>query len=221
MNQKTAKTALAIRGPGDFAQAFAVSRETLDRLVRYETLLKTWQKTINLVAPGTLPDIWQRHFADSAQLDALAPASAKTWRDLGSGAGFPGLVIAILRAELGQTRVRLVESDARKAAFLREVARATGITVDIVAARIESYANSATVQPSDVVSARALAPLTKLLGLAQPFFGPDTVGVFPKGRDLAAELDQAREKWSFTCVVEPSRTDSEAGIAVITQLSAR
>ena len=218
---KASNTQLNIRGPEDFARAFGVSRETLDRLARYESLLKTWQNTINLVAPSTLDHVWQRHFADSAQLDALAPAAAKTWLDLGSGAGFPGLVIAILRAELGETRVRLVESDARKAAFLREVARTAGIAVDIVATRIESAANSDTVRVSDVVSARALAPLTKLLGLAQPFFGPETVGIFPKGRDLAAELDQAREKWSFACVVEPSRTDSEAGMAVITELSAR
>ena len=115
-----------VRGPKDFSDAFAVSRETLARLETYEAKLKQWQKTINLVAPSTLDEVWQRHFADSAQLWALAPPAAKHWLDVGSGAGFPGLVLAILGAEKKATRHTLVESDSRKAAFLREVARELG-----------------------------------------------------------------------------------------------
>jgi 16S rRNA (guanine527-N7)-methyltransferase len=218
-DQKNTHSDLDIKGPADFAQHFGVSRETLTRLSDYETLLRTWQKTINLVAPGTLPEIWQRHFADSAQLDVLAPKDAGVWLDLGSGAGFPGLVIAILRAGQGTTRVRLIESDARKAAFLREVARKLAITVDIVVARIETAANSSTLQRVDVVSARALARFPKLLELAAPFFAPGTLGLFMKGRELPVELAEARRKWAFQCVEQPSRTEPEATIAAITRLS--
>ena len=132
----------AITTPEDFARAFGVSRETLERLETYEALLKQWQKTINLVAPSTLSDIWHRHFADSAQLLALAPPGAERWLDLGSGAGFPGLVLAILLAERGHGRVTLIESDTRKAAFLGEVARRVGVAVDILGTRIEKSANS-------------------------------------------------------------------------------
>lgn len=130
----------AITTPEDFARAFGVSRETLGRLETYEALLKQWQRTINLVAPSTLSDIWHRHFANSAQLLDLAPPRAEHWLDLGSGAGFPGLVLAILLAERGHGRVTLIESDTRKVAFLGEVARRVGVAVDIRGTRIEKSA---------------------------------------------------------------------------------
>ena len=215
----------------EFSSAFNVSRETLARLEIYVALLEQWQKSQNLVAPATLPLVWSRHVADSAQLVGLAPPAPKSWLDLGSGAGFPGLVIAILLAESHRTRVQLVESNSGKCAFLREVARQTGLsaraddrglagrtTVEIINARIEGIANTGTVRQVDVVSARALAPLGKLLGYAAPFFAPDTVGLFPKGRETQSEVDAARQDWAFSARQYPSGTDPDGQIVEIRQL---
>jgi len=210
-----------ISTPAEFAARFTDSRETLDRLATYEALLRQWQKTINLVAPNTLTDVWHRHFADSAQLLALAPPDALHWTDLGSGAGFPGLVLAILLAQVRPAaRVTLIESDQRKAAFLREVARATRTTVDILCVRIENAPTRDKACQADVVTARALAPLDKLLGLAAPFFGAHTVGIFPKGRAAAREVEAARARWSFGCDLVQSMTDAQARIAVVRGLKA-
>ena len=210
-----------IRGPEEFAEAFSVSRETIGRLVIYADLLKTWQKTINLVAPSTLPEIWPRHMADSAQLLPMAPKGALKWLDLGSGAGFPGLVLALLLAETGQARVTLVESDNRKAAFLREVARKCGVAVDILCGRIESPSTHAKVGKVDVVTARALAPLSHLLGLAHPFFTKNTNGLFLKGQDVEGEIKSARANWSFSAELVPSCTNPLGRIAVITDLECK
>jgi len=230
-----------IMGPTDFAAAFRVSRETLARLATYEGLLRRWQKAVNLVAPSTLDAIWHRHFADSAQLLPLAP-SASAWVDLGSGAGFPGLVVAILRAQdpspgdrarfepfsepfkapPGLPRFTLIESNARKCAFLREVVRATHITaslsVDILSTRIETATTQASLPPPDVVSARAVAPLGKLFVLAAPLFASSTVGLFLKGRDAAAELKAAEKLWNFQSELVPSRTERDARIVVVRNL---
>lgn len=210
----------SIQGAADFAVAFGVSRETTDRLELYAALLAKWQRTINLVAPKTLTEVWHRHFADSAQLLALAPAKRPLhWLDLGSGAGFPGLVIGILLTERGDDRLTLIESDTRKAAFLREVVRANGIgarlTVDIVAERIESAANQTRVGAVDVVSARALAPLPKLIGLVHSFMGPESVGLLLKGRELAAELAQSEGMFAFEHEVVASRTDPSGQVLVV------
>lgn len=210
----------SIQGPADFEKAFGVSRETIERLAIYEQLLVKWQRTINLVAPKTLGDVWGRHFADSAQLLALAPARRPLhWVDLGSGAGFPGLVAGILLAESGPGRLTLVESDTRKGAFLREVARATRIsarlTVDIVAGRIESPANQTRVGIADVVSARALAPLSKLLGLAAGYMGTQSIGLFLKGRELAQEIAEAQKEFAFAFDVVPSRTDPTGQVLLV------
>lgn len=216
-----------VDGPAAFERQFNVSRETVAKLVTYADLLKHWQKTINLVAPGTLDAVWHRHMSDSAQLLALAPPGAKTWLDLGSGAGFPGLVLAILLSERPGVRVTLVESDTRKAAFLREVARQVGLgpsgaapVVDICHARIELASTQGRVGPVDVVTARALAPLPKLLGLCQPFCGPQTVALLLKGREAEREVDEARASWRFESQLVPSLTDADARIAVITKLQA-
>ena len=213
----------------DFAAQFLVSRETLGRLNLYESLLRRWQPAVNLVAPATLDYIWHRHFADSAQLLALVPDSARTLVDLGSGAGFPGLVLAIMLADKlpaggagnGLTRVILVESDTRKAAFLREVARQTGVAVDILSTRIENSETQSRIGVVDVVSARALAPLDRLLGLASPLFGAETVGVFPKGREAQAEIEAARAAWSFDATLVSSVTDAHASIVVIRNLGGK
>ncbi|MBU1210712.1 MAG: 16S rRNA (guanine(527)-N(7))-methyltransferase RsmG [Alphaproteobacteria bacterium] len=214
-----------IKGPREFQQRFGVSEQTLERLVVYESLLKQWQKKINLVAPSTLDDIWHRHFADSAQLLALAPRSAHKWVDLGSGAGFPGLVLAIMRtgrgSESDQEPHVLIESDQRKAAFLGEIARKTSVAVDIAISRIELSSTQGRYTSVDVVSARALAPLDRLIGLAKPMFGPETVGLFSKGRDVALEIEAARSRWSFTCELVESLTEPEARIAVVTSPEAR
>jgi 16S rRNA (guanine527-N7)-methyltransferase len=211
----------SIRGAEGFAQLFAVSRETLARLTLYETLLKRWQKTINLVGPGTLDQIWSRHFADSAQLLNLAPPSAKRWIDLGSGAGFPGLVIAIMLAEREGTTMTLIESDTRKAAFLGEVARQTGVPVDIYPERIENAATQYKVGPVDVITARGLAPMPRLLELAAPYFSDVTVGLFLKGREAQAELDEASPRWELSAEQRPSQTDSDSQIIVVHALRAK
>ena len=226
MTKSAPRNAESIQGPGDFQKAFAVSRETLDRLELYEVLLRKWQPAINLVAPSTLVQIWQRHFADSAQILEHAPILRPLrWLDLGSGAGFPGLVVAIMLAERAGSHVTLVESDSRKAAFLREVIREAqfsgSVMVDIAVSRIESIANQARVGHVDVVSARALAPLPKLLGLAGPFFRAGTVGLFLKGRDVEAEMAVAKQKFAFDEELEPSITDPEAKIVVVRHLASR
>lgn len=211
-----------VRGPDDFARAFSVSRETLAKFELYANLLKRWQNAVNLVAPSTLGDVWHRHFADSAQLLALAPPEARRWLDLGSGGGFPGLVLALLLDERGGARVTLVESDTRKAAFLREVARQTGAPVDILSIRIEELPTHASLQTVDVVTARALAPLPRLLELAAPVFGADTVGLFLKGREAAAEVAAAQAAGSsaFAITLAPSVTDREGRIAVVRRVGA-
>jgi 16S rRNA (guanine527-N7)-methyltransferase len=209
-----------IAGPDDFAAAFPVSPETLHRLEVYADTLRLWQKRINLVAPSTLPDLWHRHIADSAQLVALAPPGIRTWADLGSGAGFPGLVVAILLAGRDTSepppRITLVESDQRKCAFLAEVVRATGISallsVDILGMRIEAAATRDRLATVDVVSARALASMERLLELAAPFLGVASVALFMKGRSAEAEIAEARRAWRFVCDLVPSRSDAEAGI---------
>lgn len=211
----------AIATPGGFARTFSVSRETIGRLETYAALLRQWQKTINLVAPSTLPDIWHRHFADSAQLLALAPRDARRWLDLGSGAGFPGLVLAILLAEHGSGHVTLIESDTRKAAFLAEVARRVGVPVDIRGSRIEKTTTQAKLDPVDVVTARALAPLPRLLDLSAPFFSGPTMGLFLKGREAEAEVEAARKLWDFEPELKPSLTDAGGRIVVIRALNAK
>ncbi len=201
---------------GALPASFAVSRETLRRLETLASELARWQAVKNLVGPATLAEVWSRHIADSLQLLDLAP-EAKTWLDLGSGAGFPGLVVAIAGMERGLA-VDLVESNDRKCAFLRHVARVTGASARIHAARLE------TVVPrfpgrTDVVSARALAPLAQLLAWTEPLLTTGALGLFPKGRDLASELTEARKSWTFQAEILPSRTDSAAGIVRVTSLS--
>lgn len=213
-----------ISGPRDFQEAFNVSVETLAKLQTYEALLRQWQAKINLVAPSTLDTIWHRHFADSAQLLELAPTGAEKWVDLGSGAGFPGLVLAIMRdgrAETGDSvPLKLIESDQRKAAFLREVARQCAVAVDIAVQRIEISSTQANFVPVNVITARALAPLHRLLGFASAFFQPGTVALFSKGREVESEIEAAREAWTFDVRLEPSLTEPEGRIALITSLNA-
>lgn len=203
-----------------FAETFKVSHETIHSLQRYVELLEHWQKTTNLVAPSTLPEVWSRHIADSAQLAGLAP-NARLWLDLGSGGGFPGLVVAILKSGDPEFRMHLVESNQKKCAFLSDVVRALKAPVDIHAMRIEQFAEKAQSLRPDVVSARALAPLTRLLELAEPFLREETRGIFLKGRDTATEIATAEARWQFDCVCHPSLTADDARIVEIQNLRRR
>lgn len=206
-----------VAGSDDAARAVVeplVSRETLRRLDIIAELLRKWQKTINLVAPATLPDVWSRHIADSLQLVNHVPGEAARWVDLGSGGGFPGLVVAAALAGRPGTEVHLVESDTRKSAFLREAARAAELPVRVHAQRIEQVAQ-ALAPGTQVVSARALAPLPKLLELAEPFLSAGAFGVFPKGRDAEHELTEARKGWTLDCDFRASVSDREARVLLV------
>ncbi len=214
-----------IAGVADFVRTFAVSRETGERLEVYASLIASWQKTINLVAPNTIDDVWHRHFADSAQLVACAPEGPLGWLDLGSGGGFPGLVVGCMLAERPGSRLTLIESDSRKSAFLREIVRQTALSailpVDIITDRIENTANTTRVGPVDVISARALAPLDRLLGWSEPYFGSESMALLPKGRGVDAELAAAGRNWDFAFDLVPSLTSEDGRIVVVRHLAAR
>lgn len=190
--------------PEEFQAKTAVSRETMERLRAYAELLVKWQARINLVGPDTVPTLWQRHFLDSAQVFPILPQAVHRLVDMGCGAGFPGLVLAVMGVE----DVHLIESDQRKCAFLREAARVTGTSVTIHNARIEQ------VPPlgADVVTARALAPLEKLLGWAERHLLPEGHCVFLKGRGVEDELTLAAKEWNITSERFPSLTDPSATI---------
>ena len=195
-----------------FARQFNVSRETMGRLRSYVDLLDKWNRRINLVGAASASEIWSRHISDCAQIVNLAPERAKTWYDIGSGAGLPGIVIAILWRESNPAgRVTLVDSDGRKIAFLTEVARALVLNTDIVCDRIEHL----TLEPPDIVSARALAPLDKLLTLCAPLAGEHTTLLLHKGRNVHDELTQARKYWHIDAETVPSLVDQESTILKI------
>ena len=185
-------------GIAEFQRLTGVSRETLDRLERYLACLERWQGAVNLVGPASLRDVWRRHFLDSAQLWAYLPSPAARVVDLGSGAGFPGLVLAIL----GAGDVHLIEANRRKAAFLHEAARRTGTAVSIHAGRIESMPSLA----ADMVTARGCAPLDKLLDLAVSHLRNHGYCVFVKGKTVDAELTEARKRWKMRISRFPSRS---------------
>jgi 16S rRNA (guanine527-N7)-methyltransferase len=190
-------------GPEEFRAEANVSRETIERLETYVSLLFRWQARMNLVGPGELDDLWRRHIWDSAQLATLASVSASVWADLGSGAGFPGLVLAVMLADRPGFRMHLVESNTRKAAFLRESVRITGAPVTIHAARAE------TLSPleAEIITARALYPLPQLLDFFVRHRAPSGIALFPKGEGVEAELTAARLAWSLDAEVLPSRSD--------------
>jgi 16S rRNA (guanine527-N7)-methyltransferase len=205
-----------------FRSAFGVSCETCARLETYDRLLRQWQKAVNLVAPRTLDDVWHRHFADSAQIVAHIPAGAGPIVDLGSGGGFPGLVTAILLAERSSSPpVTLVEADTRKAAFLREVARAVAVPVDILVMRIENAETQVKLADAGIITARALAPLDRLFSAIAASFQPRATGLFLKGRDAAAEIADAEKSYAFRASLVPSVTDPDARLIVVTALRAK
>jgi 16S rRNA (guanine527-N7)-methyltransferase len=208
--------------PADKAAALAltpVSRETEARLDRYVDLLLQWQAKTNLVAPSTLPNLWTRHIADSLQLLTIAP-SARVWADLGSGGGFPGVVLACAMAEAPDAMVHLVERNAKKAAFLREALRVTnargvvhlsdiGDSVDRIVGRV------------DCVTARAVAPLHQLIGFAAPLVNQGAKALFLKGQDVEAELTESTKYWNIKPHLHPSRTGGNGWIVELDQIEPR
>jgi 16S rRNA (guanine527-N7)-methyltransferase len=201
-------------GPAELQAATDVSRETLGRLKLYVNLLGDWNARMNLVSAKSLGDVWRRHVWDSAQLMAFIPTEAKSLVDLGSGAGFPGLVLAILLAERGGFRTVLYEAILKKCRFLEEVARRVGVEVEIRTARIEA----AKPERFDLVTARACAPLSQLLSYAALFQGRNTRNLFLKGQSVGAELTDAREVWDMRIEQHPSRSDPSGVILDIREL---
>ena len=191
----------------------AVSRETAARLDGFVALLLDWNNRMNLIAASTVPRLWTRHIADSLQLLAIAPQAHK-WADLGSGGGFPGLPIACALADQSSAEVHLIESNKKKAAFLREAVRVTHAPAVVHAERVADFALEFRGE-LDVVTARALAPLPELLSIAYPLLKKGAQGLFPKGQDVEAELTQATKCWSIQASLVPSRTDPKSRVVVI------
>ena len=208
--------------PADKSAALAltpVSRETEARLDRYVSLLVTWQAKTNLVAPSTLPHLWTRHVADSLQLLNLAP-SAKIWVDLGSGGGFPGVVLACALAGVPGANVHLVERNAKKAAFLREAVRVTSAAATVHLAGIGDIVDRIGSRV-DCVTARALAPLHQLVGFAEPFVSGGAKALFLKGQDVEAELTEATKYWNIKPRLHSSRTGGHGWIVELDRIERR
>lgn len=199
-----------------FSEKYNVSRETFDKLKTYQALLVEWQAKFNLVSNNTLEESWERHFADSAQLYKFIPQTAQTLLDFGSGAGFPGMVLAIM-AECREPRlqVSLVESTAKKTLYLNEVKTQTNTRVAIINDRIENIAP----QKADVITSRAMTSLDGLLGYAIRFCKAETICIFPKGKKYAQELQEAHKHWKFRCRIEPSDVSDEGKILIISNLN--
>ena len=196
-----------------------VSRETLSRLDAFVALLLARQERMNLIGASTIPNLWTRHIADSLQLLRLAPA-ARVWADLGSGAGLPGLVLACALADEAGAAVHLVESIRKKAEFLRDCVSAIGLPGIVHNQRIEDFTRANRVA-FDAVTARALAPLDKLLAYATPLLKTGAVALFPKGQDVEAELTLASKSWKLETELVPSKTDPHARIVVVRRAGRR
>src|ERR1700691_5653259 len=196
-----------------------VSRETADRLQRYVDLLLEWQAKTTLVAPSTLPNLWTRHISDSLQLLSLAP-SAVRWADLGSGGGFPGVVLACGLAEIPGAMIHLVERNAKKAAFLREALRATGAPGTVHLADIGDSVDRITGKV-DCVTARALAPLHQLIGYAEPVVSQGAKALFLKGQDVETQLTEATKYWNIKPQLHSSRTGGHGWIVELDQIERR
>jgi len=194
-------------------QLTPVSREIATRLDRLVKLLLDWQRRMNLVARSTIPTLWIRHIADSLQLLDLAP-QARNWVDLGSGAGFPGLVIAAALAKEPGASIHLVESNGKKANFLREAARHIEVPATVHHLRIEEFAKQFR-DNADVITARALAPLSEILALAYPLSKTGAQGLFLKGQDVGSELTEASKYWKFEPVLVPSKTSPNSRIVSV------
>jgi 16S rRNA (guanine527-N7)-methyltransferase len=201
-------------GPEEFAAIAGVSRETLSRLKTYAGMLADWNARHNLVSRASMADLWRRHFWDSAQLAPFIPPNATSLIDLGSGAGFPGLVLAEMLRERAGAKIVLYESTQKKCRFLKAVAERLQLSPEIRWARIEE----AQPEPFDIVTARACKPLSELLAYAQRFWSPNTVGLFLKGQNVGVELTEARKSWRMNIQRHPSRSDPTGAILELHEL---
>lgn len=193
-----------------------VSDTTMEKLAEYHALLLKWNPKINLVAKSTLDTAWSRHIQDSAQIWPVASKGALNWADIGSGAGFPGMVCAVIAAEISpNTKFHMIESDNRKCSFLRTVARTLEIDINIVSQRIESVTGI----QADVVSARALASVEQLLNYSAPILKPKGTCLFLKGQGCVSETEHAKESWSFAAHQTKSVTSDDGTILKLTEVS--
>lgn len=200
----------------NFTEEYSVSRETFEQLKNYQSLLNEWQEKFNLVSNASLEDAWNRHFLDSVQLFDYIPKAAKSLADFGSGAGFPGMVLAIMAKEkTPYLKVSLIESIQKKTLYLKEVSQQTNTPVVIINDRIEKLKP----QKFDVITSRAMTALNDLLGYAYPFCQKETVCIFPKGKNYSAELAEAHKHWHFKCRIEPSRISEEGRILIVTNIA--
>ncbi|MTI01089.1 16S rRNA (guanine(527)-N(7))-methyltransferase RsmG [Roseibium sp. RKSG952] len=197
-----------------------VSRETLDRLKVFVDLVLKWQPAQNLIAPSTIPDIWIRHVVDSLQTQWSLP-DARTWVDIGSGGGFPGIITAILLADVPGSHVHMIESNQRKVAFLRTALRETGSTGTVHAGRIEAVAENWRHGAPDAVSARALASLDLLLKLSESFTADGATAVFHKGQEFQREVNEASHAWTFDLIQHKSIVDPSSRMLLLSNISAR
>jgi len=199
----------------NFEKKYSVSHETFLNLQTYLSLLMEWQKRFNLVSQSSLEEAWNRHFMDSVQLLKFVPENAKSLVDFGSGAGFPGMVLAIIfKEKTPYLKTTLVESIKKKTMYLKEVAEKTQTDVEILNKRIEEIKN----RKYDVITSRAMTSLEKLLSYAKPFCKKETVCIFPKGKNYAEELAEAHKKWQFECRIEASEQSSEGKILIISNI---
>ncbi|MBE6451947.1 MAG: 16S rRNA (guanine(527)-N(7))-methyltransferase RsmG [Alphaproteobacteria bacterium] len=199
----------------NFCEKYNVSRETYLKLKSYQSMLEDWQHKLNLVSKNTIENAWERHFLDSAQLLRFIPDSAKTLVDFGSGAGFPGMVLAImLNEKTPYLKVTLVESILKKTVYLNAVKEQLGVDVSIVNNRIESIEPL----PVDVITSRALTSLSDLLAYSYPFVSKNTVCIFPKGKKYAEELAEAHKHWKFKCDIYSSEQSEEGKILIISNI---
>ena len=202
-----------VQDAATFAACSGATAAQVDDLVRLQALLTDWNTRINLVGAASLAEFWPRHAWDCAQLLQVAPA-ARTWVDIGAGAGFPGLVLAILLKGAPGAKVHLVESQTKKCRFLAEAVQVLDLQAEVHDARAEDLKLKA-----DVVTARAVAPLVRLLGFARPFLALGATGLFMKGRSADAEIAEARQAWRFRCESIPSRSDPEGRILKVEGLA--
>ncbi|HYF22505.1 MAG TPA: 16S rRNA (guanine(527)-N(7))-methyltransferase RsmG [Caulobacteraceae bacterium] len=199
--------------PEQFAESAGATPAQVADLERFRAMVEQTNMVMNLVGPATLPQFWSRHALDSAQLLRLEP-QAKTWADLGAGAGFPGVVLAILLKDMPGAKVWLIDSLAKRCRFLSEAVAALALPAEVVNARAESLSLSV-----EVVTARACAPMTRLLGFAEPYFRKGARGLFLKGESAEAELNEARKSWSFDPELLPSASDLRGRVVRIRRLS--
>ncbi len=200
----------------NFMEKYNVSRETFSKLKLYESLLKEWQLKFNLVSNSSLDDAWNRHFEDSVQLFKYIPENSKVLYDFGSGAGFPGMVLAMIASEkTPYLKVKLIESIGKKTLYLNEVKKQTKTNVEIINDRIENIK----AEKADVITSRAMASLSQLLEYTGKFCSKKTVCIFPKGKKFQEEIDEARKKFRFDCQAYDSEVSSEGKILIISNIS--